>query len=391
MTYHSTSHPIRKFFGLRGLGAVDQPTTDGTGMYMTSLTPYNVSSLMAPMVPNALKSALSAAGLITVSDSTGWSSDGHVFAKYLPGTGMTDASRQTALAAAVSATSKSIGGGAVLLLPGQSAPAGAVQSPGPAATVLTPLSSVVVLPSTQLQNFLIGHGFDIGSASADGVFGTNSSNAMNQALAAAGQSSGGYTVSSDKHTVTVQTSAWSALASLPTRPPVRSGGSTVTPTVTLPDGTVIPGSTGPDWGSLLPWIIGGVALVGVGGFALYESKRHPRAKLTVKNRRRFVAKNARRAGDYTGASRFDSGPDDSIAVGDVFQDPEGVRLRVEEIRGDKVRVSATNLDEPRTAWLNLRTMRINIGDYVYQRVRYPVKNAHKQAKRNGKRRSRRAA
>jgi hypothetical protein len=135
----------------------------------------------------------------------------------------------------------------------------------------------VTIPATQAQNFLIGHGFDTGAASADGVFGPLSEHALQNALMQAGQVSTSYTVATDKHSVALPVAVWSALATLPTRPPVRRGTSSrpasAPPPVTsspTDDSSSAPADGG-GFGAYVPWLIGGV--IALGGYLFYRGRR----------------------------------------------------------------------------------------------------------------------
>jgi hypothetical protein len=152
-------------------------------------------------------------------------------------------------------------------------------------------------PASQVQTALMHAGFSVGSTGADNNFGTNSQAALHQALQFL-MLTDAFTVSPDKRTVSMDPASFAAITSptitsqvtsVPTTPtrPTSSASHVVSSTPAPLDTTAaVTPSTGTNWGAALPWIIGGVGIAAVGGLFLYQSKKHPKAKPTVKNARR---------------------------------------------------------------------------------------------------------
>jgi hypothetical protein len=286
MSYHPTTHPIRRLFGRHGLGAIDQAGTGAmAGEYMTSLTPYNITPVQAQYVPSTVVTAMQAAGFPAGYVRSGWSDMGHIFVVFLPATGWTATQRRAALTSAIRAAERNIASDAKLLLPGETAPSGAAPTTAPPGTptsvpsITAPSGRIsggtvgLSVPTSAVQSLLISKGYAL-VGGADNTFGTSTANALKLALSAIGRYVvlGGqvttYTVSSDKHSIAFSSGTWEALQSAPNA-----------------SGTAMTSGVGPDWGAIAPFLVGGGVLVAVGAFFLLKKK--PRQKMTVRNPDRF--------------------------------------------------------------------------------------------------------
>lgn len=301
MSYHPTTHPIRRLFGRHGLGAIDQAGTGAmAGEYMTSLTPYNITPVQAQYVPSTIVTAMYAAGFPAGYVQSGWSDTGHLWVTFSPASGMSETTRRAALTSAIRAAERNIASDAKLLLPGETAPSGAAPTTAPPGTPTSVPSTTTpsgrtsggtvgqTVPTSSVQSLLLRKGYAL-AGGADNTFGTSTASALKLALSSIGRYVviGGqvttYTVSSDKHSISFSSGTWEGLQSAP------NASSGAGPTV-LPDGTIVPApGGGPDWGAIAPFLIGGGVLVAAGAYFMLKKK--PRQKLTVRNRR--VRRNAR--------------------------------------------------------------------------------------------------
>lgn len=310
MTYHTASRPLSRLRPLHGLGTdIDRPGTGANaGAFVTSLTPYNITSVEAQFVPQTLNTAMYAAGFPAGYVQSGWSDAGHIWMTYVSKSGWSDATRRAALTTAVRAAERNISSIAKLLLPGESAPSGASASSAPPGTPTSVPSSTAPsgtvsggtvgqsVPTSTVQALLISKGYPL-SGGADGVFGTNTATALRLSLSKIGRYvvMGGvpttYTVSADKRSISFSSGTWETLQSAPRY--VASGGGPTTPTpadLTIAEDTGDGGGAGVDMGTLWPWLAVGAGVLAVGGYYYYQSKKHPGGgsgrKLMVRNHRR---------------------------------------------------------------------------------------------------------
>jgi len=290
MTYHSLGDVFRAASGEEGYGR---------GYWVTSLRPYGVTESAARGVRDALRRA--AQSVFGFPADAGWTASGTIwFRVYDPSSD--SANRNDKFIRSVRAAEAAIGGGR-LLLPGESPPAGTSPTPTPASVSTSDSSTTPAETSSAstsfdanaLQTLLIMRGFSVGSTGADGDFGTGSRRALDAAFGRVGVTPS-YTVSSDRRSVTLPTSAWNLIRALParttTRTATRSGGSDTLPGAT--DETTPPppveetsaGFLSTPW----PWVIGGVVLVGAGAFLLMPPASD---KALATNRRRSARRRGR--------------------------------------------------------------------------------------------------
>jgi hypothetical protein len=149
-------------------------------------------------------------------------------------------------------------------------------------------SSTISVTTRAVQQALIRAGLDVGPAGADNEWGGYTSSAF---LTARGRTSLPfvYQIAPDRHSVSMPSDAWLAIQTLPAAPPARPG-TTVPRPGPAPDGgsigpaldpIVLPDSSGPN---LLPWIIGGIALAGIGAYFYFTPGK--KARPVAANRRR---------------------------------------------------------------------------------------------------------
>lgn len=276
MSYHGLGDVFRAASGEEGYGR---------GYWVTSLRPYGVTESAARGVRDALRRA--AQSVFGYPADAGWTSSGTVwFRVYDPSSD--SANRNDKFIRSVRSAEASLGGGR-LLLPGESPPAGSSPTPTPASVSTSEPSAPPAETSSAstsfdanaLQTLLIMRGFSVGSTGADGDFGTGSRRALDAAFGRVGVTPS-YTVSSDRSSVTLPTSAWNLIRALPARTSTgsgsRSGGATTPSGGTASGGggtsadtpppppveETSPGFLSTPW----PWVIGGVVLVGAGAFLL---------------------------------------------------------------------------------------------------------------------------
>lgn len=151
-------------------------------------------------------------------------------------------------------------------------------------------SSMTSVPAREAQTALYARGFDIGSAGADGNFGTASRAALVRALervyrGPVPSSAWSATTSS----IRVRSDLWPQVLALPmtrsSAPP--SGGGTSTRTTSTPEAPLTPpeveepGIMSRLTSGYTPWVIGGVVLAGIGAVIVLSPK-----KVSANRRRR---------------------------------------------------------------------------------------------------------
>jgi hypothetical protein len=133
-----------------------------------------------------------------------------------------------------------------------------------------------------LQQLLLQKGFSVGPSGADGRWGTNTEGALTSALGAPA----GRSISAGATEVDIPTAELDRIRALPDRPV-----GTAQPSAPRPDVPEVPieeppvrDEAGEAAMQILPWAIGAVALLGIGGYFMWRSRRAPR--YATANRRR---------------------------------------------------------------------------------------------------------
>jgi len=174
--------------------------------------------------------------------------------------------------------------------------------------------AMIAVFTSAVQQQLLRNGRDLGPTGADGEWGSKT----NDAFAAAEASipfanrynrSFAYRVSVDKRSVNLTGDLWNAIQRLPTiartrtpapRPPADDGSTFIGP---ANDPPIVPDSGGPN---LLPWIIGGIVLAGIGAY-FYFTPGKTRPVAANQRRRRLSANPKRREPRKFEITSVDSG------------------------------------------------------------------------------------
>lgn len=296
---------FRSFDGLGALG-FDRLASGSSYMFVASISSVHglPSSSAAPLVPSRIRESLQAAGFGNpmappasgAQVDAGWASGGRVWVKYAVPSGsslLSNASaRRAAVVQALASAARSIGPGVYFELSGYGrVPAGAASAPaetrpesgGAQIIELAPVNisgGFTTIRTSELQTLLRQKGFNPGTV--DGVWGENTSGALQQAAERVGMGEAIAAGSDDKRSVQLGSALLSAIRALPNgTPPATPAPPRAAPVAELAPDEVFGGGGFPDWA---PWAIGAGGLALIGGFFIYRGRR--RAAVAANRRRR---------------------------------------------------------------------------------------------------------